>query len=98
MNQDAAGGLQVQPPASHIEQYIVVDMPGGCSVTALDIISVNQQAGLAICLGVVGQEQVFIGLVSVGLLSVFTHYHVPPEDRPGAPVQDALVVETAGAV
>jgi len=71
---------------------------GGGAVAALHVIGVDEQAGLTVHLGLFRQQEVFIGLLGVGLLGVLANGYVAAEDRSRLPVQDALVEQPAGAV
>ena len=67
-------------------------------MAALHVVGVDQQAWLAVHLGLSGKEQVFVRLVGSDLLCVFAHQYLATEHSPGFSVQNAFVVELAGRV
>ena len=84
--------------AAQVEQRLGLDLPGGGAVAALHVVGVDHQAGLAVDLGILGKQQVLVGLPGVALLGVAAHHHLAAEHGAGVAVEDALVVEAAGAV
>ena len=65
--QQLAGRLQVDAAASHVEDGVLVDVPGGRSVAALDVVGVYEEGRLGVHLGFRRQQQVLVGLVGVDL-------------------------------
>ena len=57
----------------------------------LDVVRVDLQLGLGIDLGLIGQQQVYVGLLGVGLLGVFVSDDASAEHGPGPAVQNTLV-------
>jgi hypothetical protein len=77
---------------------VVVQLPDGGAVRALDVIGEDLELRLGVGVGVVGQEQVHARLLGVGLLRVRRDVDAAAEHAGGAIVEDALVELPAVAV
>ena len=64
---------------------------------ALHVVGKDLELGLGVHLGVVGQQQIPVGLLAVGLLSLGGHEHLAVEHGVGRPRNDPLVDLAAGA-
>ena len=67
-------------------------------MTALDVVGVDLQAGLAGHLSLLREEKVLVFLVSVGLVGSGPNQHSAAKNGFGLPIQDALVEEAARPV
>ena len=55
-DQEPTGRLFVQASTSQVEQGIAIQFAVGSSVAALDVVSVNPEGRLGVCLALVGQK------------------------------------------
>ena len=60
-------------------------------MAALDVIGEDFELRLAVGLGPIGQQQVLVELIGVGLLGPGRHPYLAPEHRAGTIIDDALI-------
>ena len=77
---------------AQVEQHLLVELPDGGAVRALDVVGVDLELGLGVDLGVARKEQVAVGLMRFGLLRVRVDVDAPVEHPAPASARDALVV------
>src|SRR5262249_18120411 len=96
--QDLAGRGLFDAARAHIEEGVLLDLADGGAVSALHVVGVDLELGLGVDLRVVGEQQVAVGLLGVGLLRVRVNDDAPVEDAVGALVEDAVIKLAAAAV
>src|SRR5512133_3252041 len=81
----------VSPDAARLEvkQGFRVELPDGGAVRAAHVVGPDLQLGLGVDDSVLGKDQVFVGLLGVGLLRVLADVDLTVEDRRGVAVQNA---------
>ena len=73
IEQQLARGHLVDAARTQIEQRVLLDLADGRAVRALHVVGVDLQLRLGVDLRVIGEQQVAVGLLGVGLLRVFVH-------------------------
>src|SRR5947208_1643788 len=96
--QQAPSGNFVDAARAQIEQRVLFDLSDGRAVRALHIVGVNFELRLSIDLRIVGEQQVAVGLLGVGLLRILVHDNAPVEDAVRMAVKNAVVELTAAAM
>src|SRR5262249_48229265 len=96
--QKSPGRFQANATRAQIEQSLIGKLADGGSVRALDVVGVDFELRLGVDLGIVRQEQCFVGLLGIGLLSVLRHANLAVEYASGLPIKHALVELVARAM
>ena len=78
--QKLAGRNLVDAAGAQVEQRILFDLADRRAVSTLHIVRVDFQLRLGVDLGVVGEQQVAVGLLGVSLLRVFVDDDPSVED------------------
>src|SRR5664279_5140943 len=98
VGQQAAGLALADAARLQVEQGFGVELADGGAMGAAHIVGEDLQLGFGIHHGVVGEDQVLIGLLGIGLLGVLADDDLAVEYGVGLAVEDALVEFVAGAV
>ena len=98
VDQDLSRRGLVHTAGAQVEKCVIIEASHRRAVAALDVVSVDLKARNAVDHRVIGQQQVPVGLVRVGLLAVARDEDLPVEHAAGPAVQDALVELAARAV
>src|ERR1035437_1985426 len=94
-----AGGLAFADAARlQVEERFAVELADGGAMGAAHIVGEDLQLGFGIHHGVVGEDQVLVSLLGIGLLGVLADDDFAVEDGVRLAVEDALVELVAGAV
>ncbi len=96
--QEATRGNLVDAARAQVEESVFFDLANGGAVGALDVVGVDFKLGLGIDLRLIGEKQVAISLLRVGLLGVFMHHDAAVEYPVGLAVEDAVVELAAAAM
>ena len=81
-----------------VEERFGVELADGGAVRAAHVVGADLQFGFGVDDGVVGQDQILVGLLGIGLLRVFADDDLAVEDGVGFAVQNAFIEFVAGAV
>src|SRR5689334_12289734 len=98
IGQQAARVLPVDTPGAQVEKRLGVQLPDGRAVRAAHVVRPDLQFGLGVDHRIVGENQVLVGLLRVGLLCVFADDDAAVEHGRGTPVQNTLVQLVAGGM
>ncbi len=90
--------LQADAPRAQVKNGFVVQLPDRRAVRAFHVVRVNLQLRLGVHRRVLGEQQVFVRLLGVGLLRVGPHQDAAVENALRTPVQDAVVIFVAVAM
>ncbi len=96
--QQLSRGDFINATRAQIKQRILFNLADGRAVRALHVVGVNFELRLGVDLRVVGEQQVAIGLLGVGLLRVFVDDDASVKNAVGMIVENAVVELTAAAV
>ena len=88
---DLAGVLQSDAAGTEIKNRLLVHLADGGAVGAFDVVGEDFELGFGVNDGVVGEEEVAVGLFGVGFLGVLADKDFAVEDAVGAPGEDAVV-------
>ena len=91
IGQQVAGIRETDAARLQVEHCFGVQLADGRAVRAAHVVGQNLQFGLGVDDGVVGEHQVLVGLLGVGLLRVLADEDLAVEDRARVAVQNALV-------
>ena len=86
------------PAGAQIENGLVVQLADRRAVGAFHVVGVDLQLRLGVGGGVVGEQQVLVGLLGVGLLRDGPDEDATVEDALGFVVEDAVEILVAGAM
>ena len=64
---------------THIELLIFIELAHSGSVGALHVISIDFQLRLGLCLGTLGNDEIMVRLVCLGLLGIRSHNYLSVE-------------------
>src|ERR1035437_8131461 len=98
VGQQAAGLALADAARLQVEERFAVELADGGAMGAAHIVGEDLQLGFGIHHGVVGEDQVLVGLLGIGLLCVLADDDFAVEDGVGLAVENALVEFVAGAV
>src|SRR5271166_2753374 len=102
LDDEARGGLVIEPAAAQIEQLLGVDRADGGAVRAAHVIRLDLELGLGIGARTLGEQQISVGLVGVAALRALLDDDHAGVDRVRVSVERALeeqiTVRVAGAV
>src|ERR1035437_4344360 len=98
VSQQAAGLAFADAARLQVEERFAVELADGGAMGAAHIVGEDLQLGFGIHHGVVGEDQVLVGLLGIGLLCVLADDDFAVEDGVGLAVENALVEFVAGAV
>src|ERR1051326_9586857 len=98
VDQEAARLVLADAAGPQIEERLGVQLADGGAVGAAHVVGENLQLGFGIDDRVVGEDQVLVGLLGIGLLGVLADNDAAVENRVGFAVQNPLVEFVAGAV
>src|SRR3954447_2934292 len=91
VGQQTASVTLVDAARLHVEQRLGVELADGGAVGAFDVVGPDLKLGLGVDDGLVGQHEVLVGLLGVGLLRILANNDAAVEDRGCLAVQNALV-------
>src|SRR5450759_252689 len=98
VSQQAAGLAFADAARLQVEERFAVELADGGAMGAAHIVGEDLQLGFGIHHGVVGEDQVLVSLLGIGLLGVLADDDFAVEDGVCLAVEDALVELVAGAV
>ena len=98
MDQHALGRVGAEAARTEIENAFVVQLADGRAVRAFHVIGINLELRLGVGGRVVGQQQIFVGLLGVGFLGDFAHQNAAVENPLGLVIKDAVEIFVAGAM
>lgn len=94
----AAGASGVDATTTEVVDLFVTDAGGGAAVGALDLVSVDFEAGHGVGLGFVAHEEVAAGLVGISVMCRFIHEDEAREDGLSFAKQGVLEEEVTASV
>ena len=83
---------------AHVEHRILVELSGGCAVRTFHVVGINLKERHGVDLRLVGEDDVAVVLIGIGLLSVWRHHNMTVEHCRSLVVKDALELLVAAAV
>src|SRR5262249_22443077 len=98
VGQQTTRRLEAEAAGAQVEDRVLFEPADRRSVSALDVIGKDLQLRLGVDHGILGQEQVLVGLLGVRLLSVLVYVDLAVEPPLRSPGEDALVELAAAAV
>jgi len=98
VDQHPPGIVRADAARTQIKNGFIVQLPDRRAVCAFYVVGVNFQLRLGVRCRVIGEQQVFVRLLGVGLLRDFLDQDPPVKDAPRFVVEDAVKIFVAGAM
>ena len=98
VNQHPPGRVRPDAASAQVENRFVVQLADGRAVRAFHVVGVNFQLRLGIDAGILGKQQILVGLLGVGFLGDLADQDAAVENAPGPPIEDAIEILVAVAV